>query len=267
MTNEYITQWICDYMADPAHNTLKELPYPAWDTPLVGYSRAEDPLYPFYQQHIDPEFYLLPQQWLEKVYGHAFDPQNVSVISWVLPQTRDTHIKCQTQKECPTIEWQLARVHGEACNRALAQALESHLRSLGYEAIAPMCSDQFSWGESEKFLLISNWSERHTALICGLGTFGLSKHLITEKGVCGRFGSVITDAPLEPLARSYTKAYEYCTFCGACIPRCPAGSISLEKGKDVISCAEFVNRTRIEFAPRYGCGKCQLDVPCEFERP
>lgn len=29
----------------------------------------------------------------------------------------------------------------------------------------------------------SNWSERHAAYVCGLGTFGLSKGLITDKGM------------------------------------------------------------------------------------
>ena len=38
----------------------------------------------------------------------------------------------------------------------------------------------------------SNWSERHVAYVCGLGTFGC-QGLITSKGLAGRFGSIITD--------------------------------------------------------------------------
>lgn len=276
MTNEAIEKWICDYMADPAHNTMKELPYPAWEEPLVGFSRAEDPLYAFYQQHIDPEFYLRPEQWLEKAYGHAFDPKCVSVISWALPQTRDTHIKCQTQTDCPTIEWQMARVHGENCNRNLARALEQHLISLGYEALAPMCSDEFSWGKSDKFLLISNWSERHTALISGLGTFGLCGGLISAKGKAARYGSVIVNLPLDPTPRPYTQYNEYCQAqngCTACIRRCPAGAISIH-GHDKQKCQEYhktviepLCRSRYDYTGYAVCGLCQTNVPCEWGIP
>ena len=87
----------------------------------------------------------------------------------------------------------------------------------------------------------STWSERHAAYVAGLGTFSLSKHLITEKGLCGRFGSVITDAPLEVTPRPYTDPYEYCTFCGACVPRCPARAISVEKGKTIKVCAKYTS--------------------------
>lgn len=78
----------------------------------------------------------------------------------------------------------------------------------------------------------SNWSERHVAFVCGLGTFGLSKGLITEKGIAGRLGSLIVSEKFAPRTREYTDIYEYCTRCGACIRRCPAGAISLENGKE-----------------------------------
>ena len=113
---------------------------------------------------------------------------------------------------------------------------------------------------------VSNWSERHAAFIAGLGTFGLSKHLITEKGVCGRFSSVITDLPLTVTERPYTDPYEYCTFCGACRKRCPANAIGPTE-KHNPTCSDYCKTTRERFSPRYGCGKCQLSVPCETRRP
>ena len=135
LTNETIEQWLRDYMSDPAQNTMKELHGPAFDLPSAGFSRADDPLYAFYQQHIDPAFYRRPEQWLESVYGHPFDAANVSVISWVLPQTADTRAKSRASTDCPTMEWQMVRVHGEECNRNMAKALEQHLTALGYEAV------------------------------------------------------------------------------------------------------------------------------------
>ena len=107
----------------------------------------------------------------------------------------------------------------------------------------------------------SNWSERHVAYIAGLGTFGLSRGLITEKGMAGRFGSLVTTAELPVTERPYTDLYEYCSRCGACIRRCPVGAITQE-GKRHEPCSEYLAEMKHRFAPRYGCGKCQVKVPC-----
>ena len=277
VTNACIEKWLRDYMSDPQKNTMKELPGPAFDLPSVGFSRADDPLYAFYQQHIDPDFYRRPEQWLESVYGHAFDPASVSVISWALPQTADNRAKSEACTDCPTMEWQMVRVHGEECNRNMAKALEEYLVSLGYEAVAPMCSPEFTWAKSEQFTLISNWSERHTAFISGLGTFGLCDGLISHRGKAARYGSVIVHLPLEATERPYTRYNEYCLAekgCTACIDRCPAGAISLEGGHDKVKCQAYHKEV---IAPtcheRYGydgyavCGLCQTGVPCECGVP
>jgi epoxyqueuosine reductase len=100
-----------------------------------------------------------------------------------------------------------------------------------------------------------------------LGTFGLSKGLITAKGVAGRFASIITELELPPDTRNYKSIYEYCSLCGACVKKCPAGAISIKKGKDHIACSAFLDKTTEKYAPRYGCGKCQTGVPCENKVP
>lgn len=275
--NEYVENWLRDYMSDPEKNTMKVLPGPAFDLPSAGFSRADDPLYPFYQQHIDPAFYRRPEQWLESVYGHAFDPAKVSVISWVLPQTADTRAKSRASADCPTMEWQMVRVHGEECNRNMAKTLEEHFVSLGYEAIAPMCSPGFSWGKSEQFTLVSNWSERHTAFISGLGTFGLCDGLISHRGKAARYGSVIVNHPFEPTKRAYTRYNEYCLAekgCTACIDRCPAGAITLEGGHDKMKCQAYhknviapICHDRYVYDGYSVCGLCQTGVPCECGIP
>jgi hypothetical protein len=53
-------------------------------------------------------------------------------------------------------------------------------------------------GTYEMQNVTSNWSERHSAYIAGLGTFCLSYSLISEKGCAGRYGTVVTDLDLEP---------------------------------------------------------------------
>lgn len=273
LNNAYIENWIKERMSHIEYNNLKLLPGFAFDVPSVAFSRGDDPLYVFYKNHIDPNFYRLPAEWLKGIYGHDFDPARVSVISWFLPQTDDTKRKSRATNDCPPLEWTMNRVHGEECNRQLAKALEQHLIELGYEAVAPMVSDQFSWGDSEKFVKMSNWSERHTAHISGLGTFGLCDALISKRGKAGRYGSVIVYAPLEATERTYTEYNEYCMAkngCTACIKRCPAGAITLEGGHDKRKCmqyhSEVVEKINLD---RYGydgytvCGLCQTGVPCE----
>lgn len=276
INNNYIENFIKSHMAILENNNLKELPGVAFAEPIVGFSKGSDALYVFYKDHIDPDFYRTPAEWLESAFGHSFDPENISVISWFLPQTDDTKEKTRALSDCPAYEWTMNRVHGEDCNRRLAKALEEHLKSLGFDAVAPMCSEEFSWGESERFVKISNWSERHTAYISGLGTFGLCDGLITEKGKAGRFGSVIVNLPLEPTKRDYTEYNEYCMAkngCTACMKRCPAGAIT-EKGHDKVLCMKYHNDFIKKFDhERYGydgyavCGLCQTGVPCESCNP
>ncbi|MBR3245814.1 MAG: 4Fe-4S binding protein [Parasporobacterium sp.] len=113
----------------------------------------------------------------------------------------------------------------------------------------------------------SNWSERHAAYASGLGTFCLSRGLISSKGVAGRYASIIVSEYFEPDERTYTGIYDYCIHCGACIRRCPVNAITLEDGKNQRICKEWIDKTSERYAPRYGCGKCQTVVPCESRIP
>lgn len=115
--------------------------------------------------------------------------------------------------------------------------------------------------------MMRRWSERHAAYVCGLGTFGLSKGLITEKGMAGRFSSLITDAPLEADTREYTGLYDNCIGCGACVRRCPVRAIDPQTGKNHSVCFMNIGRSKILRYPRYGCGLCQSAVPCENTKP
>ena len=57
------------------NNNLKELPGFAFAEPIVGFSKGSDELYDFYKDHIDPDFYRTPAEWLESAFGHSFDPE------------------------------------------------------------------------------------------------------------------------------------------------------------------------------------------------
>ena len=156
----------------------------------------------------------------------------------------------------------------------LGEHLVDILGKAGFSSTLPMKDSRFAFLAP----LVSNWSERHTAFICGLGTFGISKGLITEKGMAGRFGSVITSAELPVTPREYTGVYEYCIMCGLCQKNCPVDAIDASRppheAKDHGICEAFchdetlaVFSTEVGEITRYGCGKCQVSVPCESRNP
>ena len=85
--------------------------------------------------------------------------------------------------------------------------------------------------------------------------------------MAGRFASVIISEETEPTMRQYTGIYDYCINCGACAKRCPVNAISLKRGKNNLTCHLHVQKMGKKYSPRYGCGKCQVGVPCEHRRP
>ena len=149
------------------------------------------------------------------------------------------------------------------------------LRRNGYRAVAPFLSPLFEVCHADTVGFTSNWSERHVAHVAGLGTFSLSRGLITSKGIAMRCGSVVTDLKISPTPRPYTDFREYCLFyssgtCRECIKRCPASAIT-HKGHSKDACMVYCNEI-MQKADEYdaeipGCGLCQTGVPCEAGIP
>ncbi len=230
-----------------------------YDTPLIGIASAADPLFLKMQevQAIGPHF-KTPEKWL---------PDAKSVISIFMPYSdRIKKANADAVNDVAT-EWLHGRVEGQELLLKTGNFIISVLESLGHNAVIPFLDERFWKVESHEEGYTSNWSERHIAFICGLGTFGLSKSLITKSGTAGRFISIVTDMELPVTERDYSHIYQYCSLCGACIRRCPAGAITLEKGKQNAPCGDFVHHTRTDYPNYYGCGKCQTGVPCQDTNP
>jgi epoxyqueuosine reductase len=237
-------------------NALNEVPelssLKIYDRPLIGVASADDPLFSLLKgENVVGPHHLLPHEWLDGA---------KSVVSYFLPFTK----KIREANRVPGVvarEWLSGRIEGELCNNALREHLVQEFLNKGIQAVSPGIDNRFRVVNRR-----SNWSERHVAFIAGLGTFSLSRSLITRKGSAGRIGSIIVDIQLEPTVRKYQDRDEYCTKCGACILRCPPFAIS-EAGKDNAVCGDYLDRVLARFRPRYGCGKCQTGVPCENKIP
>ena len=237
-----------------------------FEAPLLAVGEADDPL--FLELKKDTgigEHFLLPVEWM---------PQAKSVITFFFPFTEEVRISNRKDKEWPSEAWLHARIEGQRFINQFILHLQKEMQLNGYESVIPSLDKRF-WAKTgcnsntahPEASFTSNWSERHVSFVCGLGTFGLSKGLITSKGMAGRLVSLITNLKLTSNIREYTNLYEYCINCGACIRKCPAGAISMEDGKNHSICSTFLDTTQRNYAPRYGCGKCQVGVPCENKIP
>jgi epoxyqueuosine reductase QueG len=204
-------------------------------------------------------------------------PGELTVISWILPQTQATKADNRREAFYPSERWARARIFGEQVNEKLRKHVVATLESNGYQAVAPTLTPQFSTRISPKYGLASTWSESHTAYASGLGTFGLCDGLITPVGKAMRTGSVVARIDIPLTKRPYSDHREYCLFftegiCGKCISRCPVGAVT-EAGKDKRRCLGHLRPGTADYVKSnykfdgYGCGLCQTGVPCESKIP
>lgn len=274
----WITKIIRDWVKTSSENTLASASREkAWDEPLVGFSRGDDACWESFKEHVGP-FHWTPEEAFEKAFpGSCVPPHRLTVISWVLPQMKQTKMDSRKEKTYPPERWARSRFYGEVVNEKLRRHVVSELAKADIRATAPVLDPQWSRMSSDKFVFASMWSERHAAFVAGLGTFGLCDGLITPKGKAMRVGSVVAEIQVSPTARPYQSHREYCLWfsrgtCRKCVQRCPVGALS-EKGHDKITCMKHVHETCQRYISRhygfdgYACGLCQTGVPCESRIP
>lgn len=264
MATAFVEESSENYVSRDVAISEKSFGLKMYEAPIFGFASPDDEYFTrFKNPSIIGEHFLHPMEWL---------PEAKTVISFFLPFSDAVKNSNRLDERWPSEQWLHARIEGQAFINKLCTHLNSELNNQGYRSLVPSMDQRF-WA-STKFnkdlpekSFTSAWSERHVAFVCGLGTFGLSKGLITMKGMAGRFASIVTELYLSPNDRVYEAFDEYCTRCGTCIENCPVKAISLEEGKKHTTCGKFVDLTGEKFKPRYACGKCQVGVPCESEIP
>ena len=249
-----------------------------WERPLIGVAAGDDPYYDFLKEHIG-DFHWSPEEAFGLKYKECINKKNLRVISMVFPQTLVTKQTQTKNTKCPSREWIVSRGEWEPLMKEFSGKLVNRLEDMGIRSVSIDLQQEFSIVKSENFGLASKWSHRHIAYLAGLGTFGLSDGLITERGKAVRITSLIIEAALTLTERPYTSHNEWCLYykdgsCGVCIKRCPINAITTE-GHDKIACEAYEEFFAENYWPDdiqrgeyiLGCGLCQAGIPCQNKRP
>ncbi|MFH0976808.1 MAG: hypothetical protein V1874_13570 [Spirochaetota bacterium] len=174
----------------------------------------------------------------------------------------------------PSYEWYEIRHKFESIYPVIASFIKDMYHPA--EIVVPFKSSAYST-YSTNGILVSNWSERHVAFACGLGSFGLHSAIITDHGCTHRLLSIIvkeecpeTEIDMDDL--HYNCLYYKNRSCGKCITRCPVGAIQngVHDLKKCYSHEHITNKQKsIEI---YGsdissCALCMCGVPCDTQKP
>lgn len=226
-----------------------------WEEPIIGFARADDPMFARLKTAVSPT-HTLPGDLL-KTAG--------TVIAYFIPFTKALPRKNKTGEYAVT-EWAVGYIETNRLIMALNHHLAGVLDRGGYDTVVLPPTHNFDTRR-----LVSDWSHKHIAYIAGLGQFGVHRLLITDKGCCGRLGSILTTADIEPTPRTETP---YCLYtfngtCRRCVQKCIKKILSPEHFDRRECYARLLENA--ELHKKYGladvCGKCSCIVPCSFHNP
>jgi hypothetical protein len=260
---------------------------PIIDEPILGFADGDDPIFQDLKTVVG-EFHLTPREVMERYvaekrwqFGGTRNLDSIGVISWALPLSHEVRLHERSSPYGGSPRYNHSRWLGVKFYQSLAQYIASLLEILGRHAVAPTQSRLFEIKQMPEGWMAANWSERHIAYACGLGTFGLNGLMITSRGCAVYLDSVVCDLALTPTPRAASRVAN-CPFfqdgsCGLCIERCTGEAIS-ENGRSNIACllnlrdvqADKVRSLGLDkdlVGPAPACGRCSTGLPCEDRIP
>ncbi len=276
-----LSQWAEEFSAGPANDLGRPdgSREPAYGRPLLGHAAGDDPLWARFKDVVHPEHWTPVEAFNLAFPDERAEPAQLSVVSWIFPQTAATRRDQRANREFPAERWVRSRWHGQhELVEGLGRLFLQRFQEAGLQALLPDTLPDWRTLASERYHIASKWSHRHAAFAAGLGTFGLCDGLISPAGKALRANSLVVRLKLPASPRSYSEPHEHCLFynsdtCGQCIKRCPAGALS-PAGHDKKLCAAYLEKTKVHIAAhwpdqegKYACGLCQTGIPCESRIP
>ena len=273
---------IKDKIAGHPDNQM-EYPYfgePIFEAPLVGFVSGDDPIFERYKEIIGPHHFTpweIMRWQAEKNGVRPPEPEDISVVSFVMPFTQNTRRDNAAALAWTSERWAQSRLSGEIFSQIFVREIVTDLMGQGILAIAPDVTPMFDKKRYPNVGWASPWSHRHIAYAAGLGSFGMHDFLITEKGVAHRLGSFVVNLRLKPNRPRAEDIHANCLqykglSCLKCAGRCPVNAITAAHAHDKEACyrrvAESLKYCNAHYHIFiYGCGLCAVGVPCESEIP
>lgn len=248
-----VREWIIDYVRNypESKQTLT-----SWQQPMVAFASAQDSLFGELKKTVSPT-HALPTDFIADAR---------TVISYFLPFEKEIAVSNEADK-LASRKWATAYIETNRLILDLNGYIYDQLAQQNYTSSILPATHNFDTTK-----LISDWSHRHVAFIAGLGKFGLNNMLITDKGCCGRLGSIITTLELQPTLRTVSENCLYKNnkeLCKKCVGRCVNDALT-EESFNRHRCYEQCLKTA-DVYPELGfadaCGKCLVDLPCSFANP
>jgi len=238
----------------------------------VGGQSADHPFFEKLTEHI--KGHLAPSDFFKEAFPFQIN-KKLSIVSFVLHYSKEVVMDNAKENKYPSYRW--FEMTDKFFNQ-IHEPLSKHIQDLFNESniVFPTKSKLYAINGTEK-VRKSNWSERHVAFGCGLGSFGLHGALITEFGCTARLISIVIDEEFEDYKKPFTDIHANCLHyqgkgCKRCVERCPVESVRPEC-RIIENCfdREFVENKIISFEI-YGkeitaCGLCMSGVPCSFINP
>jgi epoxyqueuosine reductase QueG len=270
-----------------------------FERPFAGAQLADHPVFERLTQVVPG--HLTPAEVFSRTFGELARG-TLSVLSAVFPVNRQTVRDNAAQKEYPAPTWMLTRQPGhDAVIDEAGRFLEVHLNASRCIGTVYVCGAPFfAEVKNAHGHPVTNWSERHVAYACGLGTFSLTRGLITGRGVAHRLVSWVVEAEVDRYGCVSDDPFAHCLHlacsapplwgaprgekragpqgdrttwnlagkkCGACIARCPGGAIT-ETGHSLDKCIAYRRHIRAKYGDNAkGCALCMTGVPCTSKNP
>jgi len=213
--------------------------------PIIGYASANDPLYEKLNEILKAK-QLHPKEIL---------PVAKTVVVYFIPYSLAIIKKIQGENVIVQ-EWSDNYTLTNMLLQSIGIRLKEVLNARGVLAEMEPPTNNY-----DPIQLTTKWSHKSSAVIAGIGTFGLNHLLITPSGTAGRLGSIIIDADILPTKRP---EISYCLYykekkCKVCIDKCPIGALT-ETGFDKFRCNAYLDGKNIHDLQQ-GCGMCSSG-PC-----
>lgn len=226
-----------------------------WREPLVAYAKADDKMFLQLKEVVSVS-HALPEDLMDDA---------ATVIVYFIPFRKEL-ARTNAVGQSASKEWAEAYIDTNQLISDLNNYINKIIVKSGYKTSSIPATHNF-----DQDSLLSDWSHRHIGFIAGLGKFGLNNMLITEKGCCGRIGSIITNLHIAPTER---KEGEYCLYkakgvCKICVLKCVNQALQLDS-YDRHLCYEMClsnDRKYNGLEKTDVCGKCLIDLPCSFTKP